>query len=190
MVGVPESSLFTEKEYLALEAVAETKHEFSGGRIVAMAGAEIEHNQIAQNVRAELMRSLDEDGPCRILSADQRVKIEATNEYYYPDVIVTCLDPKLAEPRPRSLLNPQVIVEVLSGSTSAYDQGVKWAAYSTIPTLTDYVLVASTRRRVEHYRRRDDGSWELHAITGGQLALAAGTKVDVARLYRLVPNLE
>ncbi|MCL2448242.1 MAG: Uma2 family endonuclease [Polyangiaceae bacterium] len=190
MAALPEPTLFTEKEYLALEGVAETKHEYSGGRILAMAGAEIEHNQIAQNVRAELMRSIDEDGPCRILSADQRVKVEATSEYYYPDVIVTCLEPRLVEPRPRSLLNPQVIVEVLSGSTAAHDQGTKWAAYQTIRTLTDYVLVSSTRRSVAHYRRRDDGSWELYMVAGGAVTLAAGMELDVARLYRLVSNLE
>src|SRR5436189_4584827 len=93
-MAVPHPSRFTSKEYLALEAVAETRHEYTGGQIVAMAGAELEHNQIAQNVRTELSDALV-DRPCRILSSDQRVFVEAVGEYFYPDVLVTCLEPLL-----------------------------------------------------------------------------------------------
>jgi len=186
----PYASRFTAKEYLALEAVAEVKHEYFGGYIVAMAGAELDHNQIAENVRAELRAGLG-DRPCRILGSDQRVIVESVGEYFYPDIIVTCLDPVLVDPKPRSLTNPQVIIEILSESTERYDRGDKWHAYQAIPTLADYVMVASTKRELQHYHRLPDGSWTLRVVQGdGTTALANGVILDLARLYRLVPGLE
>jgi len=116
-MAVTHATRFTVKEYLALEAVAEIRHEFTGGQIVAMAGAEFEHNQIAQNVRSELTGALA-DRPCHIVGSDQRVYVEAVGEYFYPDVLVTYLEPRLIDPKPRSLVNPQVIVEVLSDQPS------------------------------------------------------------------------
>lgn len=177
---------FTTEEYLALEGVAKTKHEYFGGDIVAMAGAELEHNQIAENVRAEL-RSALEGRPCRILGSDQRVLAESLGEYFYPDLVITCLDPVVVEPRPRSLVNPQVIVEVLSESTEHYDRGDKWTAYRSIPSLTDYVMVASTRRELEHYHRLPDGSWTFRALQAtGTVTLGNGAILDLVRLYDLV----
>jgi len=90
---------FTPKEYLALEAVAEIRHEFTGGQIVAMTGAEFEHNQVAQNVRSELTAALA-DRPCHIVGSDQRVYVEAVGEYFYPDILVTCLEPRLIDRSP------------------------------------------------------------------------------------------
>jgi Uma2 family endonuclease len=185
----PYASRFTAKEYLALEAVADTRHEFIGGYIVAMAGAELEHNQIVQNVRAELTGALA-DRPCRILGSDQRVLVESVGDYFYPDVLVTCLDPVLVDPKPRSLVNPQVIIEVLSESTEHKDRGEKWLAYRAIPTLTDYVMVASASRELEHYHRLPDGSWTLRMLTGdGTCTLANGVVLELTKLYRLVPGL-
>jgi Uma2 family endonuclease len=178
-MAAPIASRFTAKEYLALEAVAETKHEFFGGYIVAMAGAEPEHNQVVQNVRAELTIGLA-DRPCRITGADQRVLVESVGEYFYPDVVVTCVEPRYVDPSPRSLVNPEMIVEVLSPTTERYDRADKWSAYQTIPSLTDYV----------HYHRLPDGSWTMRVLDHqGTIALANGMIVDLARLYRLVPGL-
>jgi Uma2 family endonuclease len=186
---VTHATRFTVKEYLALEAVAEIRHEFTGGQIVAMAGAEFEHNQIAQNVRSELTAALA-DRPCHIVGSDQRVYVEAVGEYFYPDILVTCLEPRLVDPKPRSLVNPQLIVEVLSESTERYDRGDKWLAYRTIPSLTDYVMISSTRREVEHYQRLPDGSWTLRPPQrDGESVLASGVVLNVHRLYRLVPGL-
>jgi Uma2 family endonuclease len=180
---------FTAKEYLALEAVAEIRHEFTGGQIVAMAGAELAHNQIVHNLHGELTAALG-DRPCHVLGSDQRVHVEAIGEYFYPDVLVTCLEPRLVDPKPRSLLNPQLIVEVLSETTERYDRGDKWLAYRTIPSLTDYVMISSIRREVEHYQRLPDGAWTLRPPQrDGELALASGIILHVNRLYRLVPGL-
>jgi Uma2 family endonuclease len=183
---VPRGSRFTVNEYLALEAVAETRHEFIMGDIIAMAGAEPEHNQVTQNVRLEMSLALA-DRPCRVTGSDQRVFVESAGEYVYPDVVVTCLDPVYVDPKPRSLMNPQVIVEVLSASTEGKDRGEKWLAYRAIPTLTDYVMVASTKRELEHYHRLPDGSWTLRVLQDeGTCTLANGVVLDLRKLYRLV----
>jgi Uma2 family endonuclease len=181
----PQGARFTVAEYLALEAVAEVKHDI-GGDIVTMAGAEPEHNQVAQNVRAELTVGLA-DRPCRITGSDQRVVVEAVGEYFYPDVVVTCVDPIYLDTKPRSLLNPRVVVEVVSASTERKDRGEKWLAYQTIPTLTDYVTIASTERRLVHYHRLPDGSWTLRVVQHeGTCTLGSGVVLDLATLYRLV----
>jgi Uma2 family endonuclease len=187
-MGAPPASRFSAKEYLALEVVADTKHEFFGGYIVAMAGAEPEHNQVAENVRAEL-RTFG-DRPCRILGSDQRLLVESVGEYFYPDIVVTCSDPTFVDPKPRSLVNPELIVEVLSETTSRYDHHEKWQTYRSIATLTDYVMVASTKRELEHYHRLPDGSWTLRVLQGtGTTTLGNGAVLDLAKLYRLVPGL-
>jgi Uma2 family endonuclease len=188
-MAMPYAPRFTVKEYLALEAVAETRHEYFAGMIVAMAGAEFEHNQVVQNVRAELTGALA-DRPCSILGADQRVFVETVGEYFYPDVVVTCLEPVLVEPKPRSLTNPQVIVEILSETTERYDRGDKWSAYRTISSLTDYVMVASTKRELDHYHRLPDGSWTLRVLKlEGVVTLGNGVVLDLSKLYRLVAGL-
>lgn len=185
-MAVPRTARFTVTEYLALEAVAEIKHEYIGGDIVGMAGAEPEHNLIAGNVRDALVSGLS-GRPCRTFTSDQRVFVEAVGEYFYPDVVLTCIDPVYVDPSPRSLVNPQVIVEVLSDSTERRDRGEKWLAYQTIPTLTDYVMVASTSRKVEHYHRLPDGAWTLRVLhDDGRCALANGIVLELSKLYRLV----
>ena len=104
---------------------------------------------------------------------------------------MTSLGPQLVDPRPQSLVNPQAIVEILSESTEAYDRGAKWVAYRMIATLTDYVLVSSVRRELEHYQRRPDGTWTLQTLVGdGTCTLANGVQLALPKLYRLVPGLE
>ena len=175
------SPRFTEVEYLALEGVAEIRHEFIQGDIVGMAGAELEHNQIVQNIRLALGLQL-RGRPCRVVGSDQRVLAEATREYFYPDILVTCLEPDLVDPAPRSLRNPQIIVEVLSPSTEAKDRGAKWLAYQTIPSLIEYLTVASHVQRIEHHRRGPDG-WMVKTIAEGQIALSNDLTVTFADAY-------
>jgi Uma2 family endonuclease len=185
-MAVPRTARFTATEYLALEAVAEIKHEYVGGDIVAMAGAEPEHNQVAQNVRAALTVALA-NRPCRIVGSDQRVFVAAVGEYFYPDVVVVCAEPTFVDPKPRSLTNPEVIVEVLSNSTESRDRSEKWLAYRTILSMTDYVLVGSSKRELEHYHRLPDGSWTLRVLQQtGTCTLANGVVLDLDGLYRLV----
>lgn len=175
---------FTEAEYLALEGVAETRHEFIQGDILGMAGAELDHNQIVQNIRFAFGLQL-RGQPCRVLGGDQRVLAEATREYFYPDVLVTCLEPDLVDPAPRSLRNPQTIVEVLSRSTEAKDRGAKWLPYKTIPSLNEYLTVASNVQRIEHHQRGADG-WIVKTILEGQIALSNGLVLAFTDAYDMV----
>lgn len=185
-MAVPGTARFTVTEYLALEAVAETKHEYVGGDIIAMGGAEPEHNQIAQNVRIALSLALA-GRPCRIVGSDQRVFVEEVGEYFYPDLVVTCADPTYVDPKPRSLTNPEIIVEVLSPTTERKDKGEKWSAYRMLPSLTNYVIVASSKRELEHYHRLPDGTWTYRvAQPGGTCTLANGVALELDQLYRLV----
>ena len=158
------------EEYLGLEEGAEVKSEYFDGEIFAMAGGSPEHNLIAGNVFGELWSQLGQS-PCRVYPSDQRVKIQDTGLYTYPDVTVVCEEPEYEEARPRSLLNPTLIVEVLSETTEAYDRGDKFDHYQTLTSLREYVLVASDRRRIERFTRAE-GSEEW---AYGETSDAAGT---------------
>ncbi|MEM7677152.1 MAG: Uma2 family endonuclease, partial [Myxococcota bacterium] len=171
----------TEAEYLALEGVADTRHEFIQGDILGMAGAELEHNQVVQNIRFSFGLQLW-GRPCRVLGSDQRVLVESSREYFYPDVLVTCLEPRLVEPAPRSLLNPQVIIEVLSPTTEAKGRGTKWLAYRTIPTLTDYLSVSTSARHIEHHRRKSE-DWLVQMLDEGDIKVAHDLTLSFADVY-------
>src|SRR5205807_4146795 len=120
----PALQRLTAAEYLEIERAAETKHEFFNGEMVAMAGASPEHVLITANITGALWAQLRR-GPCRVYSVDLRVKVNDTGLYTYPDVVVVCGEPQFEAPRRDTLLNPTLIVEVLSSSTEAYDRGDK-----------------------------------------------------------------
>ncbi len=189
MVAARQPTVFSEREYLALEAVSDTKHELVDGEIVAMAGAELEHNLICTNALALLRQGLS-PRRCVVVGSDQRLKVEAHDAYFYPDVTVTCAEPQLVGPAPRSLTNPQLIIEVLSPSTEVNDRARKWFVYQQITTLTDYVLVSSTEVLVEHFQRGSDAWLYRRLGDGDTLALSNGLTIGVAALYQLVPGLD
>ena len=151
---------FTSAEYLAFERDAETKHEFFAGEIFAMAGASPMHNLIASNLVRELSARLKER-PCRVFGSDQRVKVDVTGLYTYPDVTVVCGEMEFDDDQKDSLLNPRVIIEVLSEATESYDRGKKFEHYRRLPSLQEYLLVAQDKMHVERYRRRGDHEWLL-----------------------------
>lgn len=186
-----ERILVTDDEYIERERQSETKNELLHGEIMAMAGASPKHNAIAANV-AGTLRALLKRQPCIVFSSDQRVHVEATGLCTYPDVTVAC-DGPLFHPKFRdTLLNPKLLVEVLSDSTEAYDRGAKFAHYRTLPSLTEYVLVSQHERRVEHYLRLDSGQWIFTAYEG-EAATAAlpslGCEVPLAEIYEKVDLL-
>jgi len=154
---------YTPEEYLALERKAATKSEYVNGEIYAMAGASREHNLIAGNLFAELRAQLRER-PCETYMSDMRVRVRPIGLYTYPDVVVVCGRPKFEDAQVDVLVNPTVIVEVLSPSTEAYDRGEKFAHYRYLESLQEYVLVAQDRMRVEHYARLGQ-QWLLTAFS-------------------------
>lgn len=157
-------TVFTEVEYLALEAASDTKHEFIDGAIVAMAGASPAHNALAANTTAAL-RTLSRGKPCVTLTSDQRIHIPMTALYTYADVLVAWGDRRYKPELPPSLLNPSVIVEVTSDTTEDYDRGKKFLNYQSLPDLQDYVIVSHREVRIDHYRRSKGGEWILATHT-------------------------
>lgn len=146
--------------YLRLERQAETRSEYLDGEVFTMAGASEAHNLIATNLTASLVVRL-KDRPCKVYSSDMRVKVSATGLYTYPDVVVVCGHPQFEDRQRDTLLNPTVIIEVLSPSTESYDRGGKFDHYSTLASLTDYLLVGQESVAVDHYLRQEDGKWLL-----------------------------
>ena len=151
---------FTPEEYLALERKAERKSEYFNGEIFAMAGASPQHVLIVTNVVAELRGQL-KTSPCTVYSTDLRLKISATGLYTYPDVIVVCGEPQFDDDHKDTLLNPTLIVEVLSESTKDYDRGGKFEQYRMIESFVEYVLIAQDKRHVEHFVRQAGNRWLL-----------------------------
>lgn len=147
------------EDYLALERRSETKSEYLDGEIFVMTGASRRHNLLAGNVYTAFRTQLRQRG-CEVYVSDMRVKVSATGLYTYPDVTVICGEPQFEDAEVDTLLNPQVIVEILSKSTEDYDRGTKFLQYRTLPSLTEYVLVAQDKVHVEHYLRQNEG-WLL-----------------------------
>jgi Uma2 family endonuclease len=176
----------TPEEYLRRERDAETRSEYHDGVIVAMAGANPEHNIIAANVIIQLNTQLRHRG-CIPFTSDQRVRVDACNRYCYPDTTVVCDQPayQMLEGL-RSLVNPSLVVEVLSDSTAAQDRGDKWHCYQTLESLTTYILIAQDRARVEVYTRMEDGDWRLSTFHGLEATLrlpAYGCEIGMADIY-------
>jgi Uma2 family endonuclease len=155
----------TEVEYLEIERAAEFKSEFFAGEMFAMAGGSPMHNLIAGNVIRELGTQL-RPRSCRVFPSDQRVKVSETGPYTYPDVTVVCGELRVDDDRRDTLLNPTLIVEVLSETTEAYDRGDRFGHYRRLESLQEYVLVAQDRPRIERYTRRADShEWLLTDIS-------------------------
>lgn len=170
-----------------MERASEVRHEYSAGEVFAMAGATREHNLLAGNAFALLWNAL-RSRPCEVYPADLRVWIPATEQYVYPDVSVACDGPRFEDDTLDTLLNPAVIVEVLSESTEDYDRGAKFDGYQTVESLRDYVMVAQRVVRVVHYAREGDGSWRMKVYGPGQaLTLTAcDVRLAVDELYERV----
>jgi len=174
----------TEAEYLALDERSAERFEYFGGEVVLMAGAEPDHGAVVAGLVAALGQRL-RGRPCLVWAESQRIRVDETGLYAYPDVVVTCGTPRFADTPPRTLLNPLVVIEVLSPSTESVDRGAKFAHYQRRASLKEYVLVSPDTRRVEHYARMEDRRWILTVRTDDELlelpALDAG--IPLAEIY-------
>lgn len=164
-MALPDSTFVTEQEYLALEQNSETKHEYTGTEIIAMTGASREHNLITLNTSTSLNSQLA-DRPCEIYQADMRVHVKASGSYRYPDISVVCGTPEFADTNPESLLNPTVLIEVLSPTTFITDRIQKLREYRRIPSLQEYLLISQDSPRVERYLRQDESNWLYTDLSG------------------------
>jgi len=169
-------------EYLAFEGASPSKHEYWHGEVFAMAGASRRHNLLVSNL-VRLLGNALLHRPCEVYPSDMRVGSAAGDVFTYPDVTVICGEPQFAGSD--TLLNPLVIVEVLSDSTETYDRGKKFEHYRRIGSVQHYLLVAQNRALIEHYARQSDGTWAYadHRI-GDTVALGGlGCELTVAEVY-------
>ncbi len=159
MLKKKEKYISTE-EYFEREETSRHKSEYYCGEVFDMAGGTPNHNRITVNV-ASLLGSQLKGGPCEVFVSDLRVQVEKGIHYTYPDVMVVCGELKLAAGRSDTIVNPMMIVEVLSESTRDYDRGSKFTAYRTIKTLTDYLLIDQDSVHVEYFSKENEGIWRL-----------------------------
>jgi Uma2 family endonuclease len=174
----------TAAEYLAIELAAPHKSEFYAGEMFAVAGGSYDHNRVKDNL-AGLLHTAFSGGPCFAVTSDMKVKVSATGLYSYPDVAVVCGAPEF-EPGGRDvLLNPRVVVEVLSDSTEGYDRGLKFLQYQ-LASLQEYVSLSQTEAVAERYVRRPDGTWVYTSVQGLAAEFAFATvpaRVRLADVY-------
>lgn len=150
----------TQAEYLQLDRQSELRHEFLAGEVFVMTVASRNHNLITVNVAAALSEQLRRR-QCEVYASDMRVKVSPPRLYTYPDVIVVCGTPHFEDDVNDTLLNPTILIEVLSKSTEAYDRGLKFELYRGLESLQEFILIAHNKRQVEHYRRQADNRWIL-----------------------------
>ena len=158
MVSQSRIAYVTSEEYLIFERSASYKSEYFNGEIFAMAGASKKHNLIVGNTFAELHSQLKKR-LCQVYSNDMRVKVSDTGSYTYPDIVVACEQEQFDDKYKDTLLNPVVIIEVLSDSTEAYDRGGKFEHYRHLVSLLEYVLIAQDKYLIERYVRQSDWQW-------------------------------
>jgi Uma2 family endonuclease len=185
MASVP-IKRYTVEEYLEIERAAEFKSEYISGEMFAMAGASYNHNIITLNIGAELRAAL-RGGPCIGMSNDMKVNVGAS--FFYPDVVVVCGERRFLDQHTDVLLNPTVIVEVLSPSTERYDRRYKLARYFQLPSLRELLFVAQDEYYIEHFIRNADGEWPLNVITEPDAVIhlsSLNCDLSVAMIYERV----
>ncbi len=173
MSAVPEQRLSAE-QYLAIERKSEVRHQYYDGEMFAMGGASREHNRISMNIGTDLNHQL-RDRPCEPFMIDMRVKVDPSGLYTYPDIVVVCDGAEFEDEHVDTLLNPQVIIEVLSETTESYDRGKKFEHYRRLQSLTDYLLVSQDEPHIEHFAKNADGHWVLSEATGLDMAVELPT---------------
>jgi Uma2 family endonuclease len=146
------------EEYFEIEEAAEYKSEYYHGEIFAMSGASFAHNLIAGNVFARLHTSLG-DSDCVVFNSDMKIELDKAKHYAYPDVSAVCGDVRFAEGRDDTIVNPVLIIEVLSESMQKYDRDLKFKAYQNIVSLKDYILIDQYSYSVEYFSKNKSGVW-------------------------------
>jgi Uma2 family endonuclease len=175
----------TEVEYLDLERSLESKNEFFGGEMFAMSGGTPLHSQIATNLAREIGNKL-KDRDCIPYNSDLRLKVEATGLFTYPDLSVVCGPLQFAPGTDDTVVNPTLIIEVLSDSTEAYDRGKKFENYRQMPSLREYLLVSQKEPRIEQFIRQENEQWLLREAAGLEATLALPSleiKISLAEVF-------
>ncbi len=155
---IQDDRIYTLDEYLYFEVNSQERHEYREGKIILMSGGTPNHNRIVLNIASVLNFSLKRQ-PYEVFATDQRLWIPDVRIYTYPDVMVTGGELELQQGRKDTVTNPLLIIEVLSPSTSSYDQNDKFSAYRTIPSFQEYVLIEQDRVYLQHYYKTEPKKW-------------------------------
>jgi len=180
------TNFISPEEYLVQERLAELKSEYFQGEIFAMSGASPRHVWIVANLLGSLWQQLD-GKPCRASASDMRLRVTPAGLYTYPDIIVVCGEPQFADDQKDTLLNPVLIVEVLSESTRDYDTGKKFQYYRTLPSLMEYLTVEQDEPRVSHWTRRSNEQWdvvELSDLSESVHLSSIGCSLPLTAIYK------
>jgi Uma2 family endonuclease len=178
-------SFLTPEQYLEIERKAERKSEYLDGKMFAMAGAREAHNLLAGNLFAAL-HGHTRGRPCRVYASDMRIHIKSTGLHTYPDISAVCGERRFVDGQTDTLLNPGLIVEVLSPTTEVYDRGRKFEHYQSIESLREYLLVSSDRVHADLYSRRNEGRWLLtsaHRLEDSLTLESVGARIVLSDLY-------
>ena len=164
-MSTPPKTFYTPEEYLALERKAEGRSEYHDGQIFAMSGASRWHSRIETQLTSLVEQHLA-GRRCEAFSSSMRVLVVSTGLYTYPDLSVACEEPQFTDAELDTLVNPTLLVEILSPSTEAYDRGTKAKLYRSIPSLRELLLISQGSYEVELYRRQESGGWSLIDANG------------------------
>jgi len=189
MAQALEQRIYTSEEYLELEIASETRSEYRNGAIIPLTGSTPDHNELAINLAASLKSAL-RGKPYRTFATDQRLWISERNLYTYPDVMVINKPLQLQTGRTDTVMNPCFIAEVLSKSTQDYDHGEKFAAYRTIESFCEYLLIDQYSIRVEHYVKTAANQWLLSEYTDTSTILSLSTFDVQIPIIDLYENIE
>ena len=187
-MAVHSKPYLTSQQYLAIDRGAPERSEYLDGAMVAMTGGSLNHSLIVVNLGRELSSQLL-DRPCQVYTSDLRVRVSETGLYTYPDVVVVCGEPQVEDEHADTLLNPGVIVEVLSPTTESYDRGKKFEHYRALGSLAEYLLVSQDQPRIERYIRQESGLWLFGEAVGLQASLplpSIGCELRLSEVYRKV----
>jgi Uma2 family endonuclease len=179
------SKIYTTEEYLALEVNAEERHEYIAGEMILMTGGTPNHNEIASNLVVILKLAL-KGKPYRTFITDQRLWIPQFNQFTYPDLMVVSQPMQLQPGRSDTITNPVLIAEVLSSGTRGYDKDEKFAAYRSISSFQEYLLIDQYRVCVEHYLRTNEQQWifrEYKNLADGVMLSSVSLEFFLADLY-------
>jgi Uma2 family endonuclease len=185
MATNPRTAIITLEEYLAAEEVAEERSEFVDGEVVAMVGGGVRHNGIIHNLHLAIGNAI-RGGPCGMFSQGMKVKAGPRGNVLYPDVVVHCGGAEIERRGGEILLNPKLVVEVLSRSSAGYDRGKKWESYRGIASLQDYLLITQDEPRVERFTRHGEHFWLYGETTGldGEIQLESlNVTLKLADIY-------
>ncbi len=189
-MALPAHKLLSYQDYLDLEASTGVRHEYLDGVAVAMSGGSIRHAMLKTELAFRVRLSLGENGPCRPIDSDGKVRSLELDYATYPDLSIVC-GPVIPHPEDRhAISNPRLLAEVLSPSTEGYDRGDKFAYFRSISTLEHYVLVSTSVVRIDHFARQADGTWTLRAFGPGETLVIEdmGVRVALDDIYRDLPD--